>query len=335
MQTTSKLRIATRGSQLALWQANYVTQLLLKRGIHCELNIIKTTGDRVQDRFLHEIGGKGLFVRELEESLLAGHTDLAVHSLKDLPAKTPAGFALAAILPRHLAEDALIFNPKSLARLKIPEGSHLSREQVMALGPLTIATASLRRQALLKALPNPIELVPIRGNVDTRIRKLNEGDWDGLILAGASLERLGLQGLPHRLLDPEWFIPCAAQGALAIETLADSPARQAISALSDPGTYACASLERKVLELLGGDCTMPFAAYFDYDASKGVTRGRALVLDESGREAKTGLSFPGRPESLPVLATALQTLETLKGPTLTSILAHLKITPPDLGKLDP
>ncbi len=333
MQTPRPLRIATRGSQLALWQANYVTQLLQKQGITCELNVIKTTGDRVQDRFLHEIGGKGLFVRELEESLKAGASDLAVHSLKDLPARVPAGFTLAAILPRHLPQDALIFNPKSLARLKLPAGEHISREQLIALGPLTVATASLRRQSLLKALPNPIEVVPIRGNVDTRIRKLNEGEWDGLILAAASLERLGLRDLPHRLIDSEWFVPCAAQGALAIETLEDSPARTAIAALSDARTYACASLERKILEMLGGDCTMPFAAFFDYDAGARKTKGRALVLDDRGQEARVHLTFEGAPETLDLMASCRATLKALDGPRLQEILARLKITAPDLGHL--
>lgn len=335
MQKQAPLRIATRGSQLALWQARYVAQLLDAQGQPCELQIIKTTGDRVQDRFLHEIGGKGLFVRELEEALKAGTADLAVHSLKDLPAQVATGFQLSAILPRHLPHDALIFNPRTYERIanQLPQGEVLSREQLSALGPLTIATASLRRQSLLKALPNPMTLVPVRGNVDTRIRKLNEGDWDGLILAGASLERLSLRDLPHRLLDTRWFVPCAAQGALAIETLAESPHASLISKLSDPETYACASLERKILEMLGGDCTMPFGAHFEFDASLQETRAAALVLDYEGQESRAHLSFKGLPQHLNVKLTCQSMLAKLALNDLDAILEKLKIKPPSLGEL--
>lgn len=333
MTQTRPLRIATRGSQLALWQANYVASLLEKRGLKSELSIIKTTGDRVQDRFLHEIGGKGLFVRELEEALRAGTADLAVHSLKDLPARVAQGFTLAAILPRHLPHDALILNPKTLARLKLPAGEILSRAELEQLGPLTVATASLRRQSLLKALKNPIELVPIRGNVDTRIRKLNEGDWDGLILAGASLERLSLRHLPHKLLDTDWFVPCAAQGALAIETTADSPYKEAIAALSDPRTFACASLERRVLEALGGDCTMPFGAFFAYDAKEKKTRGQALVLDYEGGEVRSELSFAAAPEALDIEASCHAVMKDLESAGVKEILTKLKIKAPSLGQL--
>lgn len=333
MSHSRPLRIATRGSQLALWQANYVASLLHKQGLTTELSIIKTTGDRVQDRFLHEIGGKGLFVRELEEALRAGTADLAVHSLKDLPARVAEGFALAAILPRHLPHDALILNPKTLARLRLPEGEILSRAQLEELGPLTVATASLRRQSLLKALKNPINLVPIRGNVDTRIRKLNEGDWDGLILAGASLERLSLRHLPHKLLDTGWFVPCAAQGALAIETTADSPYKDKIAALSDPRTYASATMERRILEALGGDCTMPFGAFFAYDSAKQKTRGQALVLDYEGGESRGVLELTGAPENLDIEATCETMLKSLEAADVGTILKKLKIKAPSLGHL--
>ncbi len=333
MNTQRPLRIATRGSQLALWQANYVAAMLQKRGLQTELSIIKTTGDRVQDRFLHEIGGKGLFVRELEEALKSGSADLAVHSLKDLPARVAEGFTLAAILPRHIPHDALIFNPKVLEKLNLPTSEILSRSQVEKLGPLTIATASLRRQSLLKALKNPIELVAIRGNVDTRIRKLNEGDWDGLILAGASLERLSLMHLPHKLLDTDWFVPCAAQGALAIETLADSPFRLQISALSDPRTYACATLERRVLEALGGDCTMPFGAFFRFDPYSKQTLGQALVLDYDGGEARCSLHFSAVPERLDIEDTCSRVLKSLETAKVGNILERLKVKAPSLGHL--
>jgi hydroxymethylbilane synthase len=333
MNQTRKVRIATRGSQLALWQANYVASLLTARGLSTELNVIKTTGDRVQDRFLHEIGGKGLFVRELEEAMRAGEADIAVHSLKDLPARIPAGFQLAAILKRHIPQDALIFNPKTLDRLQIPEGKFLSKADLQKMGSLTIATASLRRQALLKGLGTAVNLVPIRGNVDTRIRKLNEGDWDGLILAGASLERLSLDHLPHRLLADEWYVPCAAQGALAIETPENSPFTQDLAALSDPATYACATMERLILEQLGGDCTMPFGAFFTPDTKTGETRAQALVLDYEGKEARYAHTFQGLPQALNHEACTRTMLEGLKKAGVTDILHTLKIKAPILGDL--
>lgn len=328
-----KVRIATRGSQLALWQAHHVAGLLQAKGLMTELNIIKTTGDRVQDRFLHEMGGKGLFVRELEEAMKKGEADIAVHSLKDLPARIPEGFRLAAILPRHSAYDALIFNPKSLERLKLPAKAVINKQELEDLGALTIATASLRRQSLLKGLNSKINLVPVRGNVDTRIRKLNEGDWDALILAGASLERLSLEHLPHRLLATEWYVPCAAQGALAIETPEQSPFAADLASFSDPATYACATIERLILEQLGGDCTMPFGAYFCAEPGRSKTVGRALVLDYEGREARFEHHFAGRPQDLDPQRTTQTMLEGLKKANLDLILEALKIKAPALGSL--
>lgn len=329
MSTEKKLRIATRGSQLALWQANYVSGLLAKSGLASELNIIKTEGDRVQDRFLHEMGGKGLFVRELEEAMRGGRADLAVHSLKDLPAKIPEGFTLPAILKRHIPNDVLILNPKSK---KVKNSKALiGRQELAAAGPLKIATASLRRQSLLKGLGSGIELLPVRGNVDTRIRKLEESDWDALILAGASIERLGLTHIPHRLIDLEWFVPCAAQGALAIETTADSPNRQAIAALSDPWTFACASLERKVLELLGGDCTMPFGAFAHY--AEGKVEVRAVVLDYEGNEARVLTQFNGTPEKLDIGAAAKRVVQDLEEKGVHAILKAIASKSPDMGPL--
>ena len=169
-----KIKIATRGSKLALWQANYVSSMLRDLGIEAELNIIKTQGDRVQDRFLHEIGGKGLFVKELETSMLNGETDLAVHSLKDLPAVTPEPFVLPAILKRHNPVDAIIFKPESFKRLGIIDKT-LSKDHFRDMGEVTIATSSLRRQSLFKGVSKNIKLEAVRGNVDTRIRKLMEG----------------------------------------------------------------------------------------------------------------------------------------------------------------
>lgn len=329
MTNPNKIRIATRGSQLALWQANYVADLLSKKGLAPELNIIKTEGDRVQNRFLHEMGGKGLFVRELEEAMKDGRADLAVHSLKDLPAKIPQGYALPAILKRHIPNDVMILNSRS--KKVMNNKNMITRQELQSCGPLKIATASLRRQSLLKGLGSGIELVSIRGNVDTRIRKLEESDWDALILAGASIERLNLMHLPHRLIDHDWFVPCAAQGALAIETSSDSVHRSIISTLSDPWTFACATLERKILELLGGDCTMPFGAFAQF--ADGNVDVRTVVLDYEGKEVRVLTQFHGTPDKLDIEASANRVLQDLEKKGVNAILKTIANKEPDMGPL--
>lgn len=333
VSTSPNARIATRGSQLALWQANYVAELLKKQGVETDLNIIKTTGDRVQDRFLHEMGGKGLFVRELEEALRSDKADLAVHSLKDLPARIPSGFTLPAILKRHIPNDVIIFHPQKNHLDKLPNSGFITREQFKSLGSLTIATASLRRQSLLRGLNSGIKMVAVRGNVDTRIRKLEEFGWDALILAGASIERLGLTGLPHKLIDLEWFTPCAAQGALAIETTDTGAFKNVITKLKDSRTFACASLERKVLELLGGDCTMPFGAYAYFDEGQKKTRATAVVLDYEGDEVRVELNFDHAPENLSIDQTADAILKALQKAGVDDILQRLDKDPPSMGEI--
>jgi hydroxymethylbilane synthase len=254
------LVIATRGSQLALWQAKYVGSQLEALGFSFELNIIKTTGDRVQDRFLHEIGGKGLFVKELEEALRAGTADLAVHSLKDMPARTAAEFELPAILSRHSPNDALIVAGRH--RTIVEQGPN-EIQQWLKAAPRRIATSSLRRHAILQRLNPAIEIIPIRGNVDTRLRKLQENaDWDGLILAEASMDRLALKPhWPTASLDPRWFLPSPSQGALAIEMRRGHPARAEIAKLGSNETALMVGVERGILAALGGDCNLPFAAF--------------------------------------------------------------------------
>ena len=325
-----KIRIATRGSKLALWQANYVSSMLQDLGVETELNIIKTQGDRVQDRFLHEIGGKGVFIRELETSMLEGETDLAVHSLKDLPAVTPKPFCLPAILKRHNPVDAIIFKPESYQRLGITDKT-LSKDHFSKMGPLTIATSSLRRQSLFKGLNKDIKLEAVRGNVDTRIRKLMEGDWDALILAAASLERLNIDDVDFCFIDPEWFVPCAAQGALALECKEDHPLRPIFEKLSDPVTYACASMERKILELLGGDCTMPFGAHISSHLNH--TAVRALVLDYEGQESRSYHTYNSNILDLDKERLIQNALGGLKAMDLDSRLKAIEVEVPDLGEL--
>ncbi|MFK7873252.1 MAG: hydroxymethylbilane synthase [Oligoflexales bacterium] len=256
------IRIATRGSKLALWQANHVAQLLKDKGLNSKLVIVSTQGDRVQDRFLHEMGGKGVFIRELEQSLQRGEADCAIHSLKDLPAVTPDGFELVTYLPRHACTDTLILKQDKLPKTPV------NIEHLKSLGPLCIATGSLRRTRLLQEQCPKIKVVPIRGNVDTRIQKLKDStEWDGLILATASLQRLQLNPHYHQVIDPEWFVPSASQGILAIETLADK-AHPVFKQLNDTKTQFAAEVERGMLAALGGDCTLPIGVHYTEQETK-------------------------------------------------------------------
>ena len=285
-----RLTIATRGSPLALWQANFLASMLHRRGVESEKLIVRTTADRVQDRFLHEIGGKGLFVKELEEALLAGKADVAIHSLKDMPAKVGSEFALAAVLARHAATDVLIFRSDINAQLK-PKPL-IAATDLWGLGALTVGTGSLRRQALLTRTAPALACVGIRGNVDTRLRKLDEGAWDAIILAEASLDRLGLSQVHRSRLNPDWFIPAPGQGALALETRAGDPLAAWLgSTLGCPDTTLAVTIERTILARLGGDCTLPFGCYVR--AQSGLIpalKAHAAVYSTSGSVAEVNHS---------------------------------------------
>lgn len=299
MNSRKPLTIATRGSQLALWQADFVMSLLSDRSTPAAKLVLTTTGDRVQDRFLHEIGGKGLFTKELEHALLDGRADLAIHSLKDMPAKIPEPFRLAAVLKRHSPRDLFILSPALAAKTKLPEGA-LSAKDLSDIGPLRVGTGSLRRSSLLKRYAPEIECVGVRGNVDTRLKKLAAGEWDALILAEASLVRLNLlEGAVARALDPSWFIPCAAQGALAIEMRAGHAETDVVAALDDRESHMLVTIERALLARLGGDCTMPFGclATLSDKASLGPRGERLLttnviILSLDGDAALASLSAP-------------------------------------------
>lgn len=324
--TDDALVLATRGSALALWQANFIAEQLKSLGQPVALNVIKTTGDQVQDRFLHEIGGKGLFIKELEEALKAGHADLAMHSLKDMPVQLPKGFRLPAILKRHAVTDVIVFKSSLYQKLSLKQGAVLGAKELKALGPMKIATSSLRRQALLEQLGSGIKIQPVRGNVDTRLRKLEEQEWHALILAEASLDRLGInKDCVHRL-DPAWFVPCAGQGAIAIETTDKSTHLQTLAKLDCADTRRQIMIERDVLHALGGDCTMPFGCLVQPDARHpGHWHGRVIVLDMQGGSAVASYSMPldlvgdGR-----VFVTKL--LEELKKNGVNDILRRLGIS---------
>src|SRR5579863_8568746 len=241
-----KLRIGSRGSQLALWQANHISALLRARGHQVEIEIIHTTGDKITDVPLAMVGtkgglGKGIFTKEIEEALAAGRVDLAVHSLKDLPTELPPGFEIAAITERQDPRDAFCSRNYSSFQ-ELPQGAR-------------VGTSSLRRQAQLKAIRSDLDIHPLRGNVDTRLRKLEAGEYDAIILAAAGLYRLGKTELVRQVISPDMMCPAAGQGALGIEIRAgDSVTRQYLSFLDDTAARTATTCERALLNKLGGGC---------------------------------------------------------------------------------
>ncbi|MFN3322035.1 MAG: hydroxymethylbilane synthase [Bryobacteraceae bacterium] len=239
------LTIGSRGSQLALWQANWVKARLEGLGESCRIEIIKTTGDKITDVPLAKVGTKGLFTKEIEEALLDGSIDLAVHSLKDLPTELPQGLTLSALPEREDPRDAIV-------------GARLSELPVNA----RVGTSSLRRTAQIRALRPGLQLESIRGNVDTRLRKLDEGQFDAIVLAAAGLRRLGLDHRIAEIFTSEQLCPAVGQGALAVETRADNgPAAQACARLDHAPTRAAVTAERAVLATLNGGCQVPLGVY--------------------------------------------------------------------------
>jgi hydroxymethylbilane synthase len=295
------IRIATRASKLALWQAEFVARQLEALGYPTSLVPLTTQGDIIQDRALHEIGGKGLFIKELEVALAEDRADIAVHSSKDLPARIVRPFTLAAFLPRHSVRDAIIFNSKFQIK-DVLSPSLLNKEDLRALGPVTIATSSLRRSCLLKHFNDKINIVPVRGNVDTRIRKMEENQWDAIILAEAAIERLNLSAsIRYRALDPEFFIPSPAQGALAVETRGDHPVTAVVARLGCQATTYAVTNERHLLDLLGGDCSLPIGCHCALDPGTQTLSAQAIVFDGNQKPFSVTASIQ---ESEPSLALA-------------------------------
>ena len=264
-----RCRIATRASPLAVRQAEMVAAELARRcGLRTELARIRTAGDRATDRPLAAAGGKGLFLKELEESLLRGETDLAVHSLKDVPAELPPGLVLAAVGARADPRDAVVA-PRARTLDRLPAGAR-------------VGTASLRRQAQLRARHPALSFVDLRGNVGTRLARAESGDFDAVVLACAGLERLGLAARITERLEPERCLPAIGQGALAIETAADrADARAWAAALHDPAAAAATAAERAVARGLEADCRSPLAAHAVADAA-GRVRLRACLASPDG-----------------------------------------------------
>lgn len=242
------LRIGSRGSQLALWQANHIASLLRIEGHAVEIEIIKTTGDRLQEATFAQVGTKGMFTKEIEEALADGRIDLAVHSLKDLPTELPEPFTLAATPPRVDPRDVFVsVNHSNLFAL--PQGAR-------------VGTSSQRRRAQLMALRPDLEAVEFRGNVDTRLRKLADGQVDAILLAAAGLDRLGRTDWVRERLAPQEFCPAAGQGALAIETRRyDAGPLEAVAFLDHEDTRFAVTAERAALAALGGGCQVPIGIY--------------------------------------------------------------------------
>ncbi len=254
------LRIATRKSRLALWQAEHVRdRLQTEWGVQVELVPLSTRGDEILDRSLSKVGGKGLFVKELEVALELGEADLAVHSLKDVPMALPDAFALACVMEREDPRDAFVSSAYA-SLTELPQGAK-------------VGTSSLRRASQLKAWRPDLEILPLRGNLDTRLRKLDEGGFDAIVLAAAGLKRLelGARIRCHFALDE--LIPCAGQGALGIEVRAsDLALRERLAGLAHRPTWLACAAEREVSRRLGGSCSMPLAAHAQW-------QGDALFLD--------------------------------------------------------
>jgi hydroxymethylbilane synthase len=265
------LRLGTRGSQLALWQAHYVADRLrpLVAPRPVELVLIHTHGDRVLDQPLNLIGGDGLFTKEIQRAVLDHTADVAVHSLKDLPTAPVPGLVLAAVPSRGPTGDAFV-SQRWRRCADLPAGA-------------TVATSSLRRRAQLLHYRPDLRLVDMRGNVHSRLRKLVDQGLDGLILAQAGLERLGLHESIAEVLDPAWLLPAVGQGALGLECRADDlTTRTALAALDDPATHAAVLAERTLLAALGGGCLVPLGALGRHDGT--TLRLRAAVLDCAGQQ---------------------------------------------------
>ena len=271
------ITIATRESRLALWQAEHVKALLVARGHAVTLLGMTTRGDQILDRSLSKVGGKGLFVKELETALEEGRADIAVHSLKDVPMELPEGFALACVMAREDPRDAWV-SPGHARLEDLPQGA-------------VVGTSSLRRTVLLRALRPDLRIEPLRGNLDTRLRKLDEGQYAGIVLAAAGLKRLGLAERIRHVFDTAQMLPAAGQGALGIEIRANrADLAAALAPLADEATALATAAERSVSRAMGGSCSMPLAAHATLQAGQMQLRAawgepegapRLLHADES------------------------------------------------------
>ena len=318
----SRLVIATRESRLAMWQAEHVRARLAALYPQCSVEILgmTTRGDQILDRALSKVGGKGLFVKELEVAMEEGRADLAVHSLKDVPMELPEGYSLAAILEREDPRDAFVSNDyASLAEL--PHGA-------------VVGTSSLRRQSLIAARYPHLTILPLRGNLDTRLGKLDRGDYAAIILAAAGLKRLGLASRIRAVLAPEDSLPAAGQGAMAIEIRSGrvdgADLVRLLAPLNHTATAQAVTAERKVSKIFGGSCQIPLAAFATVEGEQMRLRARVATPD-GARMASADVSGPaGAPEQL-----GEQVAELLRGQDAAGILASCAVTPDNHEGLAP
>jgi len=302
-QSTALLRIGTRGSPLALVQARTVrARLMAAMGVEeaaIELVIIRTSGDTIQDRPLAEVGGKGLFTKEIEEALLDRRIDLAVHSAKDMPTFSQAGLTLAACLEREDPRDVFISH-KAAALADLPEGA-------------TLGTASLRRQAIAKRARGDLRVTPLRGNVETRLRKLESGEVDATILALAGMKRLGLTQHATRIMSTDEFLPAVGQGAIGIEARAnDTRTLQALARINHADTFAALSAERAFLAVLDGSCKTPISGHATLSGDTVSFRG--LIARPDGASAHDIAASGHRADAVNVCSEAGRALKRLAGP---------------------
>lgn len=284
VQSPLSIVIATRESRLALWQAEHVQALLRARGHSVELLGMTTKGDQILDRSLSKVGGKGLFVKELEVALEEGRAHIAVHSLKDVPMELPEGFALACVMEREDPHDAFV-SPRYASLEALPQGA-------------VVGTSSLRRQVLLQALRPDLKIEPLRGNLDTRLRKLDEGQYDAIVLAAAGLKRLKMGERIRATFAPTAMLPAAGQGALGIEVRSDrQDLIDALAALAHMPTWLTVTAERAVSRAMGGSCSMPLAAHgtltgttLQLDAAWGDTEGKLPLVRASASATVTTLA---------------------------------------------
>lgn len=306
------LKIGTRGSELALWQANFIRERLRARWgeqLVVELVLITTDGDRIQDRPLNQIGGKGLFVNAIEEQLSAGAVDLAVHSMKDLPGRLAPGLAIVCTPPREDPRDALVLGPTLRARFRIEaERGELSLASLPA--GTRVGTTSLRRAALTRRCNPGLEIRQLRGNVPTRLRKVqSEQEYDAILLAAAGLSRLGLAAEIDVRLDPETFCPAATQGILALECREDDErVRALVAPLSDADAATMATAERGFLARLDGGCQVPMGCHATLiGGAEPTLQVRGVIADPAGRPVFSG-SRTGKPEEAAQLGRELAEL---------------------------
>lgn len=274
-----KIRIATRESRLALWQAEHVQEALQQRGHSVQLVPMTTRGDQILDRTLSKVGGKGLFVKELELALQEDRADIAVHSLKDVPMQLASEFDLACVMEREDPRDALV-SPHFSSLQSIPQGS-------------VVGTSSLRRMVLLQAARPDLQIEPLRGNLDTRLRKLDESQYAAIVLAAAGLKRLGMPQRIAQTFEPEQMLPAAGQGALGIEILQSrADLREALAPLAHQATWLAVAAEREVSRSMGGSCSMPLAAFARWQGEQLQLRAAWGDVDAKGHLIRAEAAAP-------------------------------------------